>query len=77
MASKSASNSVAECTLPAQTVWLAVSMRVSEFKLHPYLPAVRPKIAPKAAGTWILPSMVPIPQGPVSVFLQDHQTNDK
>lgn len=75
-ASRSAFNCAAECnTHTPCPVWLALS--TPEFKLHPYLPAMRLKIAPEAAGAWILPSLVPIPQGPMSVFLQDHHTNDK
>lgn len=39
-----------------QTVWPAVTPKLPEFKLYPYLPAMRPKITPKAAGAWILPT---------------------
>lgn len=43
-------------TLPAQKVRPAVTPKLPEFRLHPYLPAMRPKITPKAAGAWNRPS---------------------
>lgn len=55
---------------PPQVVWLAVNTQASRIQITFLAPSNETKIVTEVVGAWILP----IPRGPVSVFLQDHLT---